>query len=146
MSHHRRYGRSSPHNVTSFFRTQEAQYSAAGYDVPLNDGYKGGAVTLGNQLRLCSGAPPRLPPPLPSPPPILLPVPLPCTPWDPGSGGPEPSHQTPVYMRLRSCKTETTRRNYTILYCKLWTQAVASKSTSKFSQFFYTTNRLPVPL
>ena len=35
---------------------------------------------------------------------------------------------------------------FTILYCKLWTQAVASKSTSKFSQFFYTTNRLPVPL
>jgi len=34
----------------------------------------------------------------------------------------------------------------TVLYCKLWTQAVASKSTSKFSQFFYTTNRLPVPL
>ena len=33
-----------------------------------------------------------------------------------------------------------------LLYCKLWTQAVASKSTSKFSQFFYTTNRLPVPL
>jgi len=30
----------------------------------------------------------------------------------------------------------------TILYCKLWTQAIASKSTSKFSQFFYTTNRL----
>jgi len=25
-------------------------YSAAGYDVPLNDGYKGGAVTLGDQL------------------------------------------------------------------------------------------------
>ena len=35
---------------------------------------------------------------------------------------------------------------YTVLYCKLWTQAVASKSTSKFTQFFYTTNRLPVPL
>ena len=34
----------------------------------------------------------------------------------------------------------------TVLYCKLWTQAIASKSTSKFSQFFYTTNRLPVPL
>jgi len=34
----------------------------------------------------------------------------------------------------------------TVLYCKLWTQAIASKSTSKFSQFFYATNRLPVPL
>ena len=36
--------------------------------------------------------------------------------------------------------------DYTVLYWKLWTQAIASKSTSKFSQFFYTTNRLPVPL
>ena len=25
-------------------------YSTAGYDVPLNDGYKGGTVTLGDQL------------------------------------------------------------------------------------------------
>ena len=32
----------------------------------------------------------------------------------------------------------------TVLYCKLWTHA--SKSTSKFSQFFYATNRFPVPL
>ena len=41
----------------------------------------------------------------------------------------------------------TRRINCTVLlYCKLWTQAIASKSTSKFSQFFYTTNRLPVPL
>ena len=30
----------------------------------------------------------------------------------------------------------------TVLYCKLWTQAIASKSTSKFSHVFYTTNRL----
>ena len=27
-----------------------ASHSAAGYDVPLNDGYKGGAITLGDQL------------------------------------------------------------------------------------------------
>ena len=27
-----------------------APHSAAGYDVPLNDGYKGGAITLGDQL------------------------------------------------------------------------------------------------
>jgi len=27
----------------------------------------------------------------------------------------------------------------TVLYCKLWTQAIASKSTSKFSHVFYTT-------
>ena len=34
----------------------------------------------------------------------------------------------------------------TVLYCKLWTQAIASKSTPKLSYFFYITNRLPVPL
>ena len=45
--------------------------------------------------------------------------------------------------RHRAAKNRT---KHTVLYCKLWTQAIASKSTSTFSHTFYTTNRLPDPL
>ena len=65
------------------------------------------------------------------------------------------THESAIdtFKSLLSSQPATGRKLCTTLhelvlyfYCKLWTQAIASMSTSKFSQFFYTTNRLPVPL
>jgi len=59
-----------------------------------------------------------------------------------------PRH-VPLVAHLLQNSARTNSQNdhlCTVMYCKLWTQAIASKSTSKLSYFFYTTNRLPVPL